>query len=105
MIGATLELETLDSVCMFTNEAQSAGLAEAPVESIVERSLIETVRLALRETGYLQLRNLGVTVSENCVTLDGYVPSYHLKQLAQSAATRVHGIGRFVNAVEVINCR
>lgn len=107
MIGATLELEARDSVCMFTKEPQNGldGVAPAPMESIVEHPLIRTVRCALRETGYLELRNLDVTVSENGVTLNGHVPRYHLKQLAQSAATGVPGIGRLVNAVEVINCR
>lgn len=107
MIGATVELETRDSVCRFTNESQSGldGVAPAPMESIVEHPLISTVRRSLRQTGYLELRNLHVTVNVNCVTLDGRVPSYFLKQLAQSAATRVPGIDRLINAVEVINCR
>lgn len=78
---------------------------EPPVESNLEHPPPETVRRALCETGYLESRNLDVTSRENCVSLDGRVPSDHLKQLAQSAATRAPGIGRFVNAVEVINCR
>lgn len=75
------------------------------MDSIVEHPLLEVVRRSLRQTGYMELRNLGVTVSENGVTLYGCVPSYHLKQLAQAAATRVPGIDCFINAVEVIKCR
>lgn len=92
---------------MLTNEPGSAlaGIAQAPAASIVAHVLLETVRRALLATGYLELRSLSGTVNENGVTLDSHVPSYHLKQLAQSAATRVPGIGRFIIALEVVNCR
>ena len=106
-VDATMELDASDSVFMLTNKPRSGliGISQAPVELIVEHPLLETVRRALRATGYLELRSLRVTVNENGVTLDGRVPSYDLTQLVQSAATRVPGLARFITAVEVGNCR
>jgi len=107
MINAALELEVWDNVFMLRDEPRSGlvGVPQALVGSIADHSLIEFVRRALQATGYPELRNLGVRVNDYCVTLDGSVHSYYLKQLAQSAAARVPGIVRIVNAVEVVNCR
>ncbi len=107
MIDATLQLEAWDNVFLVRDEPRSAlaGVPQALAEAIVDSVLIETVRRALHETGYLELRNLSITISDDWLSLDGRVPSYHLKQLAQAAATHVPGIGCIVNTVEVVNGR
>ena len=69
---------------------------------------IEDVRLAirvemvLRATGHRALCNAEVTVQERVVTLTGRVPSYFLKQLAQTAAGGVTGIERIQNDLAVV---
>ena len=56
---------------------------------------------SLFSSGYAALHFVGCEVSGNRVILDGVVPSYHLKQLAQEFAQRVEGVGRIENRLEV----
>jgi hypothetical protein len=44
---------------------------------------------ALRATGYLSLRAVKASVSGRVVILQGRVPTYYMKQLAQAAAMDV----------------
>jgi osmotically-inducible protein OsmY len=55
-------------------------------------ALTVQVELALRATGYPALRNLGVGVRDDVVSLRGLVPSYHMIQMATAAATRFAGV-------------
>jgi osmotically-inducible protein OsmY len=109
MIGSTLTLDDHESVLMTSNKNPSglSSVAEQSIrlKTIRDLALIQAVQRALRSTGYLELRNLDIRISDESVEIFGRVRTYHLKQLAQSAATRVSGIARVVNAVEVINGR
>ena len=64
--------------------------------------LQETIELALRACGYLDLRELDVTVHGKDVVLRGRLPSYFLKQMAQTTVLRVQGISRLDNEIDVI---
>jgi hypothetical protein len=66
-------------------------------------ALAERVRRELLATGHLPLRNVDVKIDSGDVRLEGAVARYYLKQLAQSAALRVPGVARVVNAIEVIS--
>lgn len=48
--------------------------------------------LALAASGYRSLRNLQVSCNDGRVTLEGHLPTYYLKQLAQSLVQRVEGV-------------
>ena len=48
--------------------------------------------LALAASGYRSLRNLQVSCNNGRVTLEGQLPTYYLKQLAQSLVQRVEGV-------------
>jgi osmotically-inducible protein OsmY len=74
-------------------------------ETVADRGLAVAVRKALDEIGYWPVRNLAVHVDAGSVTLRGIVPSYHLKQLAQSATKGVAGVVHIINSVEVVNGR
>lgn len=67
--------------------------------------ITELVRLALKATGYEQLMTLGVSCQQGRVTLEGCVPSYYLKQVAQSALNAVEGIRAIDNALTVVSAR
>ena len=56
---------------------------------------------AFRTAGYAQLRHIGITHQIGCVTLRGRVPTYFLKQLAQSLASSLLGVQVVVNHIEV----
>jgi osmotically-inducible protein OsmY len=63
--------------------------------------LAERIERALRATGYGSLRGLEVTVRAGYVTLGGRVPSYYLKQVAQTAALTVPGTCNVRNDLDV----
>lgn len=56
---------------------------------------------ALAATGRGPLRSVSVSVADGVITLRGRVPSYYLKQLAQTAALRLCGERGLYNEVDV----
>lgn len=56
-----------------------------------DRSLERLIAGALLATGHRVLRGIAVTVRDRLVILRGHVPSYYLKQLAQSVVLAVPG--------------
>jgi osmotically-inducible protein OsmY len=63
--------------------------------------LSEHVAHALRETGYPALREVKIAVRRRMIRLNGRVPSYYLKQVAQTTALAVPGIQCIDNDLEV----
>jgi osmotically-inducible protein OsmY len=64
-------------------------------------ALAEAVTASLTDSGYVDLICVECKVRDDEVVLEGSVPSYHLKQLAQTFAQRVAGVGRIVNRLAV----
>lgn len=73
-----------------------------PTDDGQDLDLVERVELALRMTGYGPLRGLAVFALAGVVRLEGRVPSYHLKQVAQAMALGVPGTCRVKNNLEVV---
>jgi osmotically-inducible protein OsmY len=65
----------------------------------------ENVEQALRGNSYRALWNLRVSAFPSGVQLEGTVPTYHLKQLAQVIALKVSGVRELRNEVRVISVR
>jgi osmotically-inducible protein OsmY len=63
--------------------------------------LAECVESALRATGYGSLRGIKVTVHARLVILGGRVPSYYLKQVAQTTALAAAGARQVCNDLDV----
>lgn len=77
-----------------------------PSPSLADREdlhLAERVERALRATGYGPLRDIQVAVHARVIMLAGRVPSYHLKQVAQTIALAIMGAHRVCNDLHV--CR
>jgi hypothetical protein len=55
----------------------------------------------LRNSPYWSVRQLVCDTSGDCVILRGTVPSYYLKQVAQSLAMRIVGLGQVRNVIHV----
>jgi osmotically-inducible protein OsmY len=83
-----------------TGEGKDALEAPARLE---DGRLAERVAHALSATGYGPLRGIEVTIHEQLVILGGRVPSYHLKQVAQTTALAVSGARQVRNDLDV--CR
>jgi osmotically-inducible protein OsmY len=77
------------------------AMAQLLVQSMEDLRLAERVDHALRSTGYVPLRDIAVTVQGRLVMLEGRVPSYFLKQLAQASAMAVPGVQRVRNDLMV----
>ena len=54
-----------------------------------------------RESPYHPLRELHCRFSDGVLIIAGNVPSYYLKQLAQTAVQNIQGVDRVENLVEV----
>jgi osmotically-inducible protein OsmY len=63
--------------------------------------LAEHVERALCATGYTPLRDIAVMVHARLVILGGRVPSYYLKQVAQTTALAVPGACQVRNDLHV----
>jgi osmotically-inducible protein OsmY len=67
----------------------------------LDRSICENVHRALRESGYAPLREIQCDVSDGVVELTGSVPSFYVKQLAQTAVLRLEQIRGINNRLRV----
>jgi osmotically-inducible protein OsmY len=66
-----------------------------------ESATLRTARQLLREQSYDPLRHVHLRYQEGVLTLDGIVPTYYLKQLAQTAVRNVAGVESVVNRLQV----
>jgi osmotically-inducible protein OsmY len=66
-----------------------------------DRSIRDDVTRALRDTGYAPLRGIQCDVSDGVVELTGVVPSFYVKQLAQTAVLRLDQIRGVNNRLRV----
>ena len=55
----------------------------------------------LRNSSYYPLRFLTCTFNKGVLTIGGRLPSFHLKQVAQSAVIGIEGVVRVENKVEI----
>ena len=71
------------------------------LQRLDDLQLKQRVIEALRASGYRAMRNIDVTVAKGMVILRGRVPSYYLKQIAQTAARSVRGVYELCNELDV----
>jgi hypothetical protein len=67
------------------------------------QGVAEGAEIRLRCNSYLALKNVSCEYHEGVLTLRGCLPSYYLKQMAQTAVARLDGVQRIVNEIEVIS--
>lgn len=66
-------------------------------------ALIAAISEALRQTGYGQLRRLELHCDGDSITIAGRVPTYFLKQFAQSTIIGIPGVRCVTNEVQVVS--
>jgi len=59
------------------------------------------VATKLAATGYAALRNIRCEARDDVLILSGVVPSYYMKQVAQTVSGKVDGINQIDNRLEV----
>ena len=62
---------------------------------------IDTVRIRFERSPYLPLRKIRCYLHDGVLLLRGRVPTYYLKQLAQTIGHSLPGIRQVVNELEV----
>lgn len=65
------------------------------------RDIAALVSDRLAESAYFVLRNVWCDYHEGVLCLRGRVPSYFLKQVAQTIACQVNGVEECMNRIEV----
>ena len=84
--------------CLSASEtAQKSGNAEVTAAEGVGKAAAKLLELS----GYTALRQLQCEIIESMVIVRGFLPSYYLKQMAQSILQRLEGIQTVMNLVEV----
>lgn len=67
-----------------------------------QQQITEGAENCLRHNSYLALKNVRCDYHEGVLTLRGCLPTYYLKQMAQSVVARIEGVQRIVNEIEVV---
>jgi len=75
-------------------------MPEAP-DKQSDASVLPRVRRGLRTSPYPAIRKLECEFERGVLTLRGELPSYYQLQLAQEAVSRVDGVERIVNRIQV----
>jgi osmotically-inducible protein OsmY len=74
----------------------------AETRALVARTLLDEVQRGLHATGYPALRGVNVVAISTVVLLQGRVPSYHMKQVAQATVMNLPGVREIRNELDVV---
>jgi osmotically-inducible protein OsmY len=84
------------------NALGNHGCEQVRFAALREREEIEAIaETRLRRSGYPELRNVSCRFFEGVLTLRGGVPSWYLKQVAQSLVLPIEGVQELNNRLEV----
>jgi hypothetical protein len=61
----------------------------------------EQARIRLQHSPYRAIRRVSCRYDEGVLILEGRVPTFHYKQLAQTAVAEIDGVRNIVNEIEV----
>jgi len=84
---------------MFTREM---AFPEFQPYSKETSEIAERAENHLRRNGYFALKNISCEYSEGVLTLTGWLPTYYLKQVAQTTVACLEGVERIENRIEVV---
>ena len=86
---------------MPANRQPSAVLSRPNPFAALFQEITDIAQQLLRQSSYFELHNVSCDFSGGVLTLQGRVPSYHLKQLAQTSVADVPGVVEIHNHLEV----
>jgi osmotically-inducible protein OsmY len=78
------------------------GLQVQSLDEDRRHTAVAEIESRLCKHSYAALRRVRVMFHEGIVTLSGRLPSYYLKQLAQTAVRGVTGVEGIANQIEVV---
>jgi len=74
------------------------GLLSDSLDNALRQDAVRT----LHQQGYQQLRTLEITIDHGSVIVEGFVPTWHLRQIAMECIRRVAGVGAVVDRIRVV---
>jgi osmotically-inducible protein OsmY len=86
---------------MSPHQQANATLSRPNPFALLFQEIADVAQSALRRSAYVELRNVSCDFSSGVLTLSGHVPTYYLKQLAQTSVADVPGVIEIHNRVEV----
>jgi osmotically-inducible protein OsmY len=89
---------------LMTKTGTSSAESDAAVARLIQEREIVAARVesCMRRSGYYELRGVSCDFHEGVLILRGRVPSFHLKQLAQSLVFHLDGVQELSNRLEVV---
>lgn len=102
---AKVDATTTPASIAYVDEQLQTDFANIAPASLANAELRDRIDQALRVTGYLPLRDVGVIVAEGLAILRGRLPSYHLKQVALEVVRRVPGVSEVHDDLKVVSPR
>jgi osmotically-inducible protein OsmY len=90
---------------MSDNHEATAVLSRPNPFAALFQEIADLAQAVLRRSSYFELHNVSCDFSGGILTLQGRVPTYHLKQLAQACVADVPGVIEIHNRVEVTSAR
>jgi len=72
-----------------------------PLAPSLGKRVVQTAQDRLIKSQYIILRRVSCEFDNGVLTLNGRLPSYYLKQVAQVAVAGVDGVAEIVNRIEV----
>lgn len=85
-----------------TAPSQTALIRTAARRSVRDEQIVNCAKERLREAAFLMQDAVSCGFYEGVLVLRGTLPSFYLKQLAQSATVRVDGVKEVVNRIQVV---
>ena len=76
-------------------------LSGSPIDASPRPAVTRRGETVLRSSSYLAVRHLSCDYHEGVLTIRGRVPTYYLKQVAQSLLGKLEGVEVINNLVEV----
>jgi osmotically-inducible protein OsmY len=74
-----------------------------PAQPSTTVNVAERAESELRRNAYVALKNISCEYRDGVLILNGCLPTYYLKQVAQEAIARVDGVQRVENRIAVLS--
>jgi hypothetical protein len=92
-------------IVMVPHSQPAAILGRPNPFAVLFQEIAEIARSKLRRSAYVELTDVSCDFHGGTLTLSGHVPSYHMKQLAESSVAQVPGVLEINNRIEVVGPR
>ena len=86
---------------MISAPSQAAPAVDAPQSRASGDPIEKAVQSQLRASGYGSLREIDCQVREGVAVLSGVVPSFHMKQMAQTIVMKLDDVSGIENRLRV----